>query len=107
MRILIIEDNQQIARALARGLESYYAVDVVFNGADGLFQVKNFSYDAVVLDLNLPDMQGAVLCQQLRKEGQTVPVLILTGQTDIASKVELLDIGADDYLTKPFSLEEI
>jgi len=107
MRILIVEDNKLISDALRRGLKSTYAVDVAENGADGIHQAETVTYDLVLLDLNLPDMSGEVVCQNLRQMGVEAPVLVLTGSVSVKDKVVLLDAGADDYITKPFSLEEV
>ncbi|HVU59940.1 MAG TPA: response regulator transcription factor [Candidatus Saccharimonadales bacterium] len=107
MRLLVVEDDQQTAWLLARGLKQYYAVDTVNNGSDGLFQAMQFGYDAVVLDIGLPDMPGTEVCRRMRDNGLDVPVLILTGQTGPLLVAKLLDLGADDYLAKPFQLEEL
>ena len=107
MRLLIIEDNQQIARGLKGGLKSAYAVDVVHTGQDGLRQAESVSYDAIILDLGLPDIDGARVCKAMRANGISVPILVLTAEISTATKVKLLDMGADDYVTKPFKLEEV
>lgn len=107
MRLLIIEDNQQIARGLKGGLKSAYAVDTVHTGQDGIRQTESVSYDAIILDLGLPDMDGSKVCKTLRANGVTVPILVLTAEISTATKVKLLDMGADDYVTKPFKLEEV
>lgn len=93
--------------ALCRGLEDSYTIDSVTNGSDGLHYADVNSYDAILLDLNLPDINGAKLCKDLRKENNMTPIIVLTGLVDVGNKVNLLDIGADDYLTKPFSMEEL
>src|SRR5579859_5908588 len=107
MRILIIEDNRQIARALQRSLKHQYAVDVAFSGSDGLMHAETTAYDVILLDLNLPDLSGEEVCGELRSSGNTTPILVLTGRNDTEDKINLLDMGADDYLTKPFSLNEV
>ncbi len=104
MRILVVEDGEAMADALKRGLVAEgFDVDVCFDGADGLWRAREFPYDAIVLDIMLPSINGYEICRTLRGEGVTVPILMLTakdGEYDIA---EGLDLGADDYLTKPFS----
>lgn len=107
MRILIIEDSRPIAQALRRGLKSKYIVDVADTGLFGLNSVVMAAYDVILLDLNLPDMSGKEVCKRLRRHGHKMPILVLTGSGEIQDKVELLDIGADDYVVKPFSLDEV
>ncbi len=105
MRILIVEDEQLIARALKEGLEAEgYAVDVCDRGDDGLWQATEQSYDAIVLDLMLPGMNGFVVCRELRANGNTTPIMMLTAKDGDLDQAEGLDTGADDYMTKPFSL---
>ncbi len=104
VRVLIVEDNEAMVDALARGLTAEgFDVDTSIDGTDGLWRAREFSYDAVVLDIMLPGLNGYEICRTLRAEGVTTPILMLTakaGEYDIA---EGLDLGADDYLTKPFS----
>jgi two-component system OmpR family response regulator len=107
MRVLVVEDNQLVAQALQRGLKSNYAVDVANTAKEGLNQAESTAYDLILLDLNLPDMSGKEVCQSLRKSDITAPILILTASVSVNDKVALLDAGADDYITKPFSLEEV
>lgn len=107
MKVLVIEDETEIARALRRGLQSCYLIDIAETAADGLHNVMVNAYNAILLDLSLPDMSGFHLCEQLRRENNTTPIIVLTGNHNSADKVRLLDIGADDYLTKPFSLDEL
>lgn len=106
-KLLLVEDDRPIARALALALRSTYAIDSVHDGAQALSQLSNCEYALVVLDLNLPDLSGLEVCQQLRARGITTPVLILTGESGVLTKIHLLDAGANDYLTKPFSLGEL
>ena len=104
MRILIIEDEKLLAAGLRNGLVAEgFAVDVSPDGIDGLWRVRENAYDAVVLDLMLPRLNGYELCQTMRREGNWTPVLILTAKDGEFDQVEGLDVGADDYLTKPFS----
>ncbi len=108
MRILVVEDEPKLARALQKGLsEEQYAVDVAGDGDEGLHLARAKAYDLVLLDLMIPGMSGLELLRTLRAEGQDVPVLILTARDAVADRVEGLDSGADDYLTKPFSFEEL
>ena len=106
-RILLVDDDKNIAQALALALRNIYAVDIAANGMQALFQVDNEQYGAIILDLNLPDISGLVVCQQLRDRGINAPILILSGESQILTKINLLDAGANDYLTKPFSLGEL
>lgn len=108
MKILIIEDEKDIGQFLKVSLEkASFAVDLKNTAEDGLFLAATNNYDLIILDLNLPDMYGLELCQKIRMEKENVPILILTVNSEIASKVELLNAGADDYLTKPFSVSEL
>lgn len=107
MKLLLIEDDREIATALCHVLAPAYTVTLVGTGASGLQQAKTGKYGLIVLDLNLPDINGLHVCQELRTEGYNTPILILTGQTKVMEKIRLLDAGADDYLTKPFSLGEL
>lgn len=107
MRILVIEDNEQLSKGLQRGLKALYAVDSVMTGQDGLKKANQINYDAILLDLNLPDISGEDVCRELRRRGRTTPVIVLSGRDLLADKVSLLDMGADDYMTKPFNLNEV
>jgi two-component system, OmpR family, response regulator len=107
MKLLVIEDEAPIAQALRRGLQRHYLIDIAETAADGLHNAMVNAYNAILLDLGLPDMNGFHVCEQLRRENNTTPIIALTGNDDSADKVRLLDIGADDYLTKPFSLDEL
>ncbi len=109
MRLLIIEDNRKIANTLKSALAAdSYAVDVVYDGAEGLQAARYEPYDLIILDRMLPDgIDGITICQELRKEGVQVPILMLTAKDQVRQRVEGLEAGADDYLVKPFSLEEL
>ncbi len=108
MRILIIEDEGKIAAFLKRGLkEEGYAVDVAADGEQGYFLASTQDYDLVILDLMLPDLDGLNLCRKLRAEGNEARILILTARDKVRDKVQGLNAGADDYLTKPFAFEEL
>jgi len=108
MRILIVEDDHMIANAIQMGLEQErYAVDVCYSGTEGLDLALTEEYDAIILDRLLPGIEGVEICRQLRQQNIHTPVLILTARGQTHEKVEGLDAGADDYLTKPFSFEEL
>ena len=108
MRVLIVEDEPNLARQLRNTLEGAgYAVDVANDGEDGHYLGSNENYDAVVLDLGLPEVDGLTVLDRWRKEGKTTPVLVLTARDSWSDKVAGLDAGADDYLAKPFQTEEL
>ena len=107
MRILIAEDEVTIARALKVMLErKKYAVDVVFNGKDALDYIRAASYDALVLDIMMPGMDGLTVLREARARGITTPALFLTAKAEVEDRVTGLDAGADDYLPKPFDASE-
>jgi DNA-binding response OmpR family regulator len=104
MRVLVIDDNEAMADAIHRGLRAEgFDVDVVDDGLDGLWRAREFGYDVIVLDILLPGMNGYVVCRTLRNDGVTTPILMLTAKDGDDDEAEGLDLGADDYLTKPFS----
>jgi DNA-binding response OmpR family regulator len=108
MNVLIVEDEKRLADALAHILiENKYMVDVVYDGADGLAYGESGIYDCIILDIMLPSMNGFDVCLELRKKKITTPVLMLTAKDTVSDKVKGLDAGADDYMTKPFSPEEL
>lgn len=108
MRILVVEDEHKIAEALRKGLsQENYAVDVAFTGTDGYDMAISEDYDLILLDLMLPGMDGITICSRLRKENIHVPILMLTAKNQLRDKVMGLNTGADDYLAKPFSFEEL
>lgn len=108
MRILIVEDEKNIAESLKQLVtEQKFQADVVFDGEDGLEYARSGQYDAMILDVMLPKLNGFQIVKTLRKEGNALPVLMLTARDDIDDKVKGLDSGADDYLTKPFTAEEL
>ena len=107
MRILIIEDEPDLLASLARALrEEGYAVDTANNGEDGLFNAESYDYDAIVLDVMLPKLDGWEILKRLRKTKKT-PVLMLTARDQSRDRVKGLDTGADDYVVKPFDLDEL
>lgn len=104
MRVLVVDDERRLARSLKLGLEAEgFAVDVAHDGTDGLWLARENEYDAVVLDLMLPGINGYKVCETLRAEENWTPILMLTAKDGEWDQVEGLDTGADDYLTKPFS----
>ena len=108
MRILVIEDEKKVADFISNGLaEEGYAVDVAHDGDQGYFLATTNEYDAILLDIMLPKMDGFTLCTKLRSEDNHTPILMLTAKDAIKDKVRGLDAGADDYLTKPFAFEEL
>jgi two-component system copper resistance phosphate regulon response regulator CusR len=108
MRLLLVEDEARVARFIARGLrEQAYAVDLSTNGEDALYQIAINTYDAIILDVMIPGKDGFAVCRELRAEGSRVPVLMLTARDAVEDRIEGLDTGADDYLTKPFEFGEL
>jgi DNA-binding response OmpR family regulator len=108
MRLLLIEDEPDAARMLARGLrEQAYAVDVAADGRDGAYRASIADYDAIILDVMLPGMNGFDVCKNLRDSAVKTPVLMLTARTAVDDRVSGLDAGADDYLPKPFAFSEL
>jgi DNA-binding response OmpR family regulator len=105
MRVLVVEDEELLAAAVADGLTAEgFDVDVAHNGPDGLWRAREGSYDAIVLDVLLPGMHGYRVCRTLRDEGVWTPILILTAKDGEWDEAEALDTGADDFLSKPFSM---
>src|SRR5438132_714319 len=108
MRILLVEDEPAAARFIAKGLrEAAHAVDVAADGLAAAGYCADNEYDAIILDVMLPGRDGLSLCRDLRSAGSDVPVLMLTARDAVESRVEGLDAGADDYLTKPFDFREL
>jgi DNA-binding response OmpR family regulator len=108
VRLLLVEDEPAAARLLAKGLrERAYAVDVAADGRSATARVAVSDYDAVILDLGLPDSDGLTLCRDLRANSLTAPILILTARDAIHMRIAGLDSGADDYMTKPFDFDEL
>jgi DNA-binding response OmpR family regulator len=108
MQILIVEDEDKIANFLRRGLmEESYAVDIAKDGEDALFKFDVNEYDFVVLDLMIPKVDGISVCRQIREKNKNIPILILTAKDTTEDKIKGLDAGADDYVTKPFSFDEL
>ena len=108
MHILVVEDEQRMARLIQRVLTAEgYVVDIVHDGETGLFQAEDGGYDLIVLDRMLPITDGMEVCRKLRAQGVALPVLMLTARGEIEDRVEGLNAGADDYLTKPFAMAEL
>ena len=108
MRILVIEDEKKVAEFIRNGLvEEGYAVDAAFDGDAGFELASSGEYDAILLDVMLPRVDGVTLCAGLRAAGCDTPILMLTAKDAVSDKVRGLDAGADDYLTKPFAFEEL
>lgn len=108
MRVLVVEDEPRMAALIRQGLEEdAYAVDVVGNGLEVFDWVQAAAYDMLVLDIMLPGMNGIEVCRQLRAKGYMMPILMLTAHDTLQDKVKGLDSGADDYLIKPFAIEEL
>ncbi|MBL0173388.1 MAG: response regulator transcription factor [Gemmatimonadaceae bacterium] len=108
MRLLVVEDDPRLATLIARGLrEQTYAVDVVGNGKDAIVQAAVNSYDAIILDVMLPGLDGFAVLKELRARGMRTPVMMLTARDAVADRITGLDSGADDYLNKPFDFGEL
>src|SRR5213592_2411135 len=108
MRLLLVEDDARIARFVAKGLrEQTYAVDVASTGEDALYQAAINTYDLVILDVMIPGRNGFEVCRELRRAGNSVPILMLTARDAVEDRITGLDHGADDYLTKPFEFREL
>ena len=108
MRLLLAEDEVELAKALGVILRhNNYSVDTVHNGEDALCYLQNGNYDGAILDIMMPKLDGMSVLRKIREEGNGIPVLILTAKSDIDDRVEGLDAGADDYLTKPFAMKEL
>jgi DNA-binding response OmpR family regulator len=108
MRILLVEDHQRLAQSIVEGLAGFgLRVDLFATANDGLAAAKSISYDAIVLDLGLPDRDGLEVIHDLRADAMRIPILILTARDGIDDRVKGLDCGADDYLLKPFAMKEL
>ena len=108
MRILLVEDEPRVARFIAKGLrEQSYAVDIAVDGEAALYKAEIDDYDLIVLDVMIPSRDGFDVCRELRRQGVTTPVLMLTARDAVNDRVAGLDAGADDYLSKPFDFKEL
>jgi two-component system OmpR family response regulator len=108
MRVLIVEDSAKMGQLLRRALkEDGYAADLLASGVEAIAMAVEYDFDAIVLDVGLPDIDGFEVCRRLRQAGRSMPVLMLTARDAVPDRVHGLDTGADDYLTKPFDLDEL
>ena len=107
MKILVIEDNPRLSERIKGQLQKWYIVEIAHSGHEGIQLLSMGGFDCVLLDLGLPDMPGLEVCRKLRQLSRDIPILVLTGVDNSASKVDLLDAGADDYITKPFDPPEL
>ena len=107
MKLLIVEDNLRLAERIQQRLRKTYTIDLVASGAEAIDKAQTIDYGVIVLDIGLPDMSGVEVCIALRSLNVQTPILILTGIDDMETRVDLLDKGADDYVTKPFNGEEL
>ena len=108
MKLLLVEDNEQLNKALSAVLKrNSYIVDSVFDGEDALAYIKDYQYDIIILDIMLPKINGLEVLSRVRKEGNKTPILMLTAKSTVEDKITGLDLGADDYLAKPFEVEEL
>jgi len=108
VRILVAEDDRPVASFLKKGLEAeHYAVDIVPDGQEALYMAEEYDYDLVLLDLVLPKMDGLQVLRKIRNRKKNLPVLVLTGRTRVEDRVKGLDLGADDYMVKPFAFREL
>lgn len=108
MQILLVEDDERITRFIKRGLEAeHYQVDIAPSGAEAIHMASGPAYQVIILDLILPDLGGVEVCKRLREEKVNTPILMLTAKDTLQDKVHGLEVGADDYMTKPFAFEEL
>lgn len=108
LHLLIVEDDKDLCAVLKKGLKNYdYTCDISYDGEDGLYNAEINEYDAIILDINLPKLDGISVCKNIRSKGIDTPVLMLTARTDTDDRVLGLDSGADDYLGKPFEFKEL
>ena len=108
MRLLLVEDERELSNALVAILtRNNYSVDAVYDGEDALYYLETENYDAVILDIMIPKIDGIEVLKTIRKEGNKIPVIMLTAKSEIDDRVVGLDSGADDYLTKPFASKEL
>jgi DNA-binding response OmpR family regulator len=108
MRILIIDDQREIADSLQKSFkDECYAVDMAYDGEEGSYKARSSNYDLIILDNNMPKKDGKTVAKEIRAEGISTPIIMLSVRAETSTKVELLNIGVDDYVTKPFSFEEL
>ncbi len=107
MKILVIEDNQRLAERIGYHFKKEYTVDIYTNGIEAIENYKEHTYSVIILDLGLPDMTGGEVCKHIRSRDDETPLIILTGNNAVSKRVELLNAGADDFLSKPFDVSEL
>lgn len=108
MRILLIEDEKRLSETIKKGFEeASFALDQAFDGEEGLYLAQSESYDVIILDVMLPKLDGITVCKELREKKIAIPILMLTAKAQVEDRVKGLDVGADDYLTKPFEFMEL
>lgn len=107
MRVLIVEDNKHLAESLRVIMGTYYVVEVAYTGEQAMSLLSEYDFGLVILDLSLPDGNGLDICQSIRADGKQMPILVVTGEDRAYMMIELLDAGADDYITKPFRTREL
>lgn len=107
MKVLIVEDNQKLAESLRSIIGMYYVVEIAHTGEQALGLLEDEDFGLVILDLHLPDISGLEICRAIRKQDRHMAILIVTGEDRLATLIELLDAGADDYITKPFRTREL
>lgn len=107
MKILLIEDDIEMANTLVHSLNNYYIVETAGTGKEGEYKAQVHEYNSIILDYMLPDTDGIELCKTMRRDGLTTPIIILTGNGEVANKVKALNGGADDYITKPVDDDEL
>ena len=108
VRILLVEDDEGISNFIIKGLrEAAYAVDLSVDGEDALYQVSINEYDVIILDVMIPVKDGFEVCKEIREQGSEIPILMLTARDSVKDRIAGLDVGADDYLTKPFAFGEL
>lgn len=107
MKLLVIEDNARLLNSLKKHLSKHFVLHCVQTGEEGIYQAEYEKYDVILLDLGLPDRTGQEVCQAIRKVGVDTPILILTVTNQVDTKVQLLNLGADDYVVKPFHISEL
>ncbi len=108
MKILLVEDDEKIVSFLTKGLkEEFFSVDSILNGEDGLYLAQIYQYDVIILDWMLPKLDGTQVCKRLREKKINTPILFLTAKGEVEDRIKGLDIGADDYLSKPFAFREL
>lgn len=107
MKLLLIEDNAPLVSRIRGFLHQHFVIEVVSQGEEGIQMAESGSFDVIILDLGLPDIPGLVVCRRIRDVGVKIPILVVTGDDDVTSRVELLNAGADDYVVKPFHADEV